>query len=544
MSDTSVVESPSSHGMSDERFQELLLESRRWKADWIDQAREESEVDLWEVLRKESNILRLTNQLHPNLNQLKRLGTQVRSVLIIPPALTTLNSLVSSLHEVWNSDGESADSISSLESEYGSSVLQQLEIMQESEAEKLQKCKEWSIPQGVSIDANEQVNVVNIEYDKFLDWLKLASNHELYVRVKKFVSSVNSILPKDTPGEREIQSENLNLSMRSFVNEIFIGADIEDCKRELYQRFMFKFLNIMCYDKILSCLPSYKQGKEDYFLKRCQALAQIITFENLGHDNRHTVAQYKEFWDCAIEQLQVMSTYHNVEDKVICLNNAINILTRLLETIFKVVGADELMDGINIIVMQAQVPQLKLQLQMMDYYYEEIEAKRGVFESVKLRIRGIIAFIKNCHYSDFTKLSLSVWEEVMGSELSRHRSDSELSSDDQPEPIHDSLQDAHDETDQSVELSVLSATSQRTIRSLFSKKTKKIVDGKWMECLDPIPTYTTDMRTNDELVEAWKRKRYRYYKRGPENEEENEELLQEYRNVVRTVENLLFLVRR
>ena len=88
----------------------------------------------------------------------------------------------------------------------------------------------------------------------------------------------------------------------------------------------------------------------------------------------------------------------------------------------------------------------------------------------------------------------------MGSELSRHRSDSELSSDDQPEPIHDSLQDAHDETDQSVELSVLSATSQRTIRSLFSKKTKKIVDGKWMECLDPIPTYTTDMRTNDELV--------------------------------------------
>ncbi len=83
-----------------------------------------------------------------------------------------------------------------------------------------------------------------------MDWLKLASNHELYVRVKKFVSSVNSILPKDTPGEREIQSENLNLSMRSFVNEIFIGADIEDCKRELYQRFMFKFLNIMCYDKV------------------------------------------------------------------------------------------------------------------------------------------------------------------------------------------------------------------------------------------------------------------------------------------------------
>lgn len=195
-----------------------------------------------------------------------------------------------------------------------------------------------------------------------------------------------------------------------------------------------------------------------------------------------------------------MSTYHNVEDKVICLNNAINILTRLLETIFKVVGADELMDGINIIVMQAQVPQLKLQLQMMDYYYEEIEAKQGVFESVKLRIRGIIAFIKNCRYSDFTKLSLSAWEEVMGNELSRHRSDSELSSDDQPEPVNRNVPDAHDETEPSVDLSIVSTTSQRTIRSLFGKKTKKIIEGKWMECLDPIPAYTTDMKTNEELV--------------------------------------------
>ena len=47
--------------------------------------------------------------------RLKRLGSQVRSVLIIPPALTTLNSLVSSLHEVWNSDSESTGSISSRE---------------------------------------------------------------------------------------------------------------------------------------------------------------------------------------------------------------------------------------------------------------------------------------------------------------------------------------------------------------------------------------------------------------------------------------------
>ena len=53
---------------------------------------------------------------------------------------------------------------------------------------------------------------------------------------------------------------------------------------------------------MVSLLPSYKPGKEDYFSKRCQALSQLITFENLGHDNRHTVAQYKEFWDCAIER--------------------------------------------------------------------------------------------------------------------------------------------------------------------------------------------------------------------------------------------------
>lgn len=45
-----------------------------------------------------------------------------------------------------------------MDSEYGLSVIQQLQIMQETEKSKLQKCEEWSVPQGVSIDANEQVN--------------------------------------------------------------------------------------------------------------------------------------------------------------------------------------------------------------------------------------------------------------------------------------------------------------------------------------------------------------------------------------------------
>ena len=52
---------------------------------------------------------------------------------------------------------------------------------------------------------------------------------------------------------------------------------------------------------------------------------------------------------------------------------------------------------------------------------------------------------------------------------------------------------------------------------------------------------------------AWKAKRYQFYNKDPESEEEQKLLLevifhlvhyqQEYRNVVRTVENLLYLLR-
>ena len=45
----------------------------------------------------------------------------------------------------------------------------------------------------------------NVEYEDFLSWLKLASNHELYVRVKKFIQSINEISPKETSMEREVQ---------------------------------------------------------------------------------------------------------------------------------------------------------------------------------------------------------------------------------------------------------------------------------------------------------------------------------------------------
>lgn len=196
-----------------------------------------------------------------------------------------------------------------------------------------------------------------------------------------------------------------------------------------------------------------------------------------------------------------MSTYRSVADKVTCLRNAVNILTRLLETIFSVVGADELMDGLCIIVCRAQVPRLKSQLELMDFYYEPSDSYRGVFESIKLSVRGIITFIKHCKYQHFTKLSLEAWEAAMGkegTELQRVRAREELSSDDQPEDECEETPET--EEAESVATSVQSKVSQKAIRSLFGKKTKKIIDGKWMECLDPMPVYTSDMKMNEESV--------------------------------------------
>ena len=203
--------------------------------------------------------------------------------------------------------------------------------------------------------------------------------------------------------------------------------------------------------------------------------------------------------------------YRFVDDKVVCLNNAINILTRLLETIFKVVGADELMDGICIIVMRSQVPKLKVQLQMMDFFYEECEEKRGVFESVKLRIRGIISFIKTCKFTDFTKLEENVWVEHMGKEgegLCRQRSPSELSSDDEMSMVHGDSFTAGEEDDKddalSTQHSVVSSNSSSNkgnrFTRVFSTKTKRIVDGKWKECLDPMPEWVFKEKYDNELV--------------------------------------------
>ena len=44
-----------------------------------------------------------------------------------------------------------------------------------------------------------------MDYEEFLTWLKQAPNHEVYVRVKKFVSTINEIIPKESSYEREMQ---------------------------------------------------------------------------------------------------------------------------------------------------------------------------------------------------------------------------------------------------------------------------------------------------------------------------------------------------
>lgn len=194
-----------------------------------------------------------------------------------------------------------------------------------------------------------------------------------------------------------------------------------------------------------------------------------------------------------------MTVYRFVDDKVVCLMNAITILTRLLETIFGVVGADELMDGINMIVILSRVPQLKLHLQLIDYYYECPEESQSAFESIKLRVRGIIAFIKTCVFSDFANLPSSLWQQyITAPELDRPRRQSELSSDD--ELRSEGVKESAPEETESVASNVLSEQSIRSVRSLFEKKTKKIIDGKWMECLDPLPPWTNSKSKNDELA--------------------------------------------
>ena len=92
-----------------------------------------------------------------------------------------------------------------------------------------------------------------------------------------------------------------------------------------------------------------------------------------------------------------------------------------------------------------------------------------------------------------------------GEGLCRQRSGSELSSDDEMQNSFISAEQVEmmkeEEEDKeevlSGQLSVRSTTSRRL---KYGKKTKKIVDGKWKECLDPMPDWVEKERMNDELV--------------------------------------------
>lgn len=146
---------------------------------------------------------------------------------------------------------------------YGESLVNQMVSMQAPEDEKLRRFEEMSVPVNISIDANDAVNgtmmmmkgssvEVNVEYEKFLDWLRDASNHELYVRVKKYINTVNSILPRESVYEREMQSETLNYDMRTFVREALTTANtgLNGEQLEQYRLFLLKMLHIMCYDTV------------------------------------------------------------------------------------------------------------------------------------------------------------------------------------------------------------------------------------------------------------------------------------------------------
>ena len=107
-----------------------------------------------------------------------------------------------------------------------------------------------------------------------------------------------------------IRSETLNLRINSFVKEALSPEEFDP-----YGKYLRKLIHVMCYQQVpdfrtphlqmLSCLPSHKDSPDDFFLSRCRALSHFISFASLGHDNRYTLSQYKEFWDCAVERAVV-----------------------------------------------------------------------------------------------------------------------------------------------------------------------------------------------------------------------------------------------
>ena len=81
--------------------------------------------------------------------------------------------------------------------------------MQLSEEQKINLIELREVPSNVIIDANQEVNREmldvtlieedHIDYGEFLQKLKDSANHELYVRIKKFVDSIQRLVPEKTP---------------------------------------------------------------------------------------------------------------------------------------------------------------------------------------------------------------------------------------------------------------------------------------------------------------------------------------------------------
>lgn len=166
---------------------------------------------------------------------------------------------------------EERRSVSLSETPVCNSVLDQMSWMQKPEEEKLRLCQEFPLPKNVSIDENQEVNRLffsllvllvedNILYEKFLQWLLDVDNYELFIRIKKFVSSINSILPSSDPYYREEQY-SLNRRMRArtmkiaqdirvFVNEALSGIELSDDQKQLYPRYLRKLIMVMCYNQV------------------------------------------------------------------------------------------------------------------------------------------------------------------------------------------------------------------------------------------------------------------------------------------------------
>lgn len=99
-----------------------------------------------------------------------------------------------------------------------------------------------------------------------MQWLLDVDNYELFIRIKKFVSSINNIVPSTDPYHREEQCEfelalmtrtmKIARDIRMFVNEALSGIELSDLQRQLYPRYLRKLIMVMCYNQVVSVIDS------------------------------------------------------------------------------------------------------------------------------------------------------------------------------------------------------------------------------------------------------------------------------------------------